>query len=444
MLILHRVAQFKANAQKNAKKKAVERQKEAQKRELEGLNRKHLAGLRVVQRNLVYVMGLSPSIPESELLKTLRDYNYFGQYGDIIKIAVGKPKSGESPANISALGVYVTFARKEDAAKCIAAVNGSKNGDRILRAQLGTTKYCSAYLRGENCSNKLCMFLHEPGDNDDSYSRQDLSTINSAGTQRPLPVSTPSTITATRQAAQAQAPMQQAQPIAAAAPAMTRDLSRDGSDNVESSALPSSAGWAKLGHQTTSRRGSIATSGAASSPAISHAIPAPVELEEETDQEQPMPIETVGPTRSLRIESTLDKLVKSINQLSLLSEPLTSESPVSDFPPLFDDYGGAKRRAAREQDKAGIIEEETRRAEQDAQSEAHTIPDSQEDDVPGISGSLQLGGEPDDHDASQESQSQSVYDQRRTSSQMPISGLPTTSVLFRLDSLSLRVQARAV
>ncbi|EHL00776.1 putative General negative regulator of transcription subunit 4 [Glarea lozoyensis 74030] len=65
-------AQFRANIQKNAKKKAEQRQKEAQKREVENLNRKHLSGLRVVQRNLVYVVGLNPHIPEKDLLGTLR------------------------------------------------------------------------------------------------------------------------------------------------------------------------------------------------------------------------------------------------------------------------------------------------------------------------------------------------------------------------------------
>ena len=96
---------------------------------------------------------------------------------------MSKAKQGEAGPNGSSLGVYVTFAKKEDAARCIAAVNGSENGGRTLRAQLGTTKYCSAYLRNETCTNKQCMFLHEPGDNDDSYSRQDLSSINSVNTQ---------------------------------------------------------------------------------------------------------------------------------------------------------------------------------------------------------------------------------------------------------------------
>lgn len=228
----------------------------------------------MVQKNLVYVVGLSQGIPEQDLLQTLRGEKYFGQYGKILKIVVSKPKAGDPN---SSLGVYVTFARKEDAARCIAAVNGSTNLDRVLRAQLGTTKYCSAYLRNETCTNKQCMFLHEPGDNEDSYSRQDLSSINSVATQRPLA----STSSSSRQVAQAQAPIQHAQPVAAASQPMARDASKDGSDSGDGSALPSTASWANRGAQQSSRRGSVATSRAASSPATSNALPAPVEATEE-------------------------------------------------------------------------------------------------------------------------------------------------------------------
>lgn len=125
------MANYKADLAQQQKKKAAARQKEAQKREADTLGRKHLAGLRVVQKNLVYVTGLSPKIREDQLLQTLRGDQYFGQYGKIIKIVVSKAK--ETSHGQQSVGVYVTFARKEDAASCIAAVDGSQNGDRTLR-----------------------------------------------------------------------------------------------------------------------------------------------------------------------------------------------------------------------------------------------------------------------------------------------------------------------
>lgn len=121
----------KADVALQARKKALARQKETERRQVETLNRKHLAGLRVVQKNLVYVVGLNPKSREEDLLQTLRGDQYFGQYGKIIKIVVSKAKEGTNGSN--SIGVYVTFARKQDAASCIAAVDGSQNGDRVLR-----------------------------------------------------------------------------------------------------------------------------------------------------------------------------------------------------------------------------------------------------------------------------------------------------------------------
>lgn len=111
------------------------RKKESEQRQVETLNRKNLAGIRVVQKNLVYVVGLSQKSSEEEFLRTLRGPQYFGQYGKITKIVVSKAKEGQNNANNSnnSIGVYVTFENREDASKCIVAVDGSQNAERTLR-----------------------------------------------------------------------------------------------------------------------------------------------------------------------------------------------------------------------------------------------------------------------------------------------------------------------
>jgi CCR4-NOT transcription complex subunit 4 len=146
---------YKAEDSKRKRIANEKRKHEAQKREIEALNRKHLSGLRVIQRNLVYVTGLNPRIREEELLATLRGDQYFGQYGKILKIVVNKRTAQGGPStlhnnnnnsnnnnnnnnnhhdyNSQGLGVYVTFSNKNEAEKCIAAVDGSQNGDRTLR-----------------------------------------------------------------------------------------------------------------------------------------------------------------------------------------------------------------------------------------------------------------------------------------------------------------------
>lgn len=172
--------EWKQDHLRQARREREKKQKERERKETEQSSRKHLAGMRVIQKNLVYVIGLNPNIPTDELHETLRGDQFFGQYGKIQKIVINKRNNANG---IPGLGVYVTFARKEDAAKCIAAVDGSINEGKYLRAAYGTTKYCSSYLRGQQCPNPHCMFLHEPGEEADSYTRQDLSTIQHAARQ---------------------------------------------------------------------------------------------------------------------------------------------------------------------------------------------------------------------------------------------------------------------
>lgn len=126
-----RVASYKENLAQQQKKKAVARQKEAQRREADTLSRKHLAGIRVRQKNLVYVTGFKPTVSENRLADTLRGHEFFGQYGSIIKVVVSKSKESTYPQQ--SVGVYVTFERKEDAASCIKAVDGTQNEGTRLR-----------------------------------------------------------------------------------------------------------------------------------------------------------------------------------------------------------------------------------------------------------------------------------------------------------------------
>ncbi|WXC53637.1 hypothetical protein QX201_013275 [Fusarium graminearum] len=422
------VAEFRANIQKNQKKRATDqRQKELQKREAEKENRKNLIGVRVVQKNLVYITGLAPTVREDELLKTLRKPEFFGQYGNIQKISISNRKS--SDGQHQSLGIYVTFEYPEEATRCIQAVHGSQNGDRVLKAQHGTTKYCSAWLKNEKCSNPGCMFLHEQGDEEDSYSRQDLSSMNSIASQRPLPAG------GSRSASRQQGPHPTPPPVVSHP--MTRSISKEGSESgVDGSALPSSANWAR--NPQRSRRGSLATSGAASSPAISSAQPVtaePVpeeavedeeeedeeEEDEEEEEEEPQPEEPeAGPSTSRAMEPESPAPARNVAESGLREIlrtlgncpwPVFSTAGADQYPPLFDPRGGEKRRAMREEEDSRLGGEQEERPEPREPSEGE----------PETGGSLALGGEPEDRDAPNDNRG---FD-RRGSTQPPIQRLST-------------------
>ena len=58
---------------------------------------------------------------------------------------------------------YVTYYKSEDALRAIQAVNNVVADGRTLKASLGTTKYCSHFMKNMPCPKHDCMYLHELG-----------------------------------------------------------------------------------------------------------------------------------------------------------------------------------------------------------------------------------------------------------------------------------------
>lgn len=249
------------------------------------------------------------------------------------------------------------------------------------RAQFGTTKYCSAYLRNEQCQNRNCMFLHEPGEEKDSFTRQDLSSMNVASTQHQQSAFMP-----------AQPPPQAAQPVAAATrPDSTGPLATP--SEPAAPALPSSASWASKPHPPS--RSVSRAAGAAASPALTNATtvsssipetapPPPAQPANITSptSEQPLPPPPPVPERSpfaAFVERILSRSFAAFEfDNSRFSEDENRQ--MRSTPCLIDPFGGRKRRFVKTR-----IEEERRRQlgmdpSDDASEQQHR-------------GSLQLGGE---------------------------------------------------
>jgi len=135
------------------------------------MNRERLAQVRVMQKNLVFVVGLSAKIAEEAVL---RRSEYFGKFGKILKVAVNQSTSYAGTQGPSA-SAYVTYNTTDAALKCILDVNGSYQDGRTLKATLGTTKYCSRFLNGQVCKLTDCMYLHEVAEEEASFTKEDMS-----------------------------------------------------------------------------------------------------------------------------------------------------------------------------------------------------------------------------------------------------------------------------
>uniref|UniRef100_A0A7E4W4A5 RING-type domain-containing protein n=1 Tax=Panagrellus redivivus TaxID=6233 RepID=A0A7E4W4A5_PANRE len=134
--------------------------------------RKYLSAYRVLQRNLVYVVGLSSRIADPDIL---RRPDYFGKYGKVVKVAVGTLPSntGSTPVNTA----YVTFSKVEEALRTIQRFQETNSlvfDGRMIKTSLGTTKYCSNFLRGQPCHKQECMYLHEIAPPELSFTKDDM------------------------------------------------------------------------------------------------------------------------------------------------------------------------------------------------------------------------------------------------------------------------------
>lgn len=126
-----------------------------------------MSNFRVVQRNLVYVIGVPAAIGNED---TLRKAEYFGQYGKIGKVVVHR---NHMPPQAT-VSCYVTFAYKEDAKAAIQCLDGHWLDSHLLRASFGTTKYCNNFIRGVACSNPDCVYLHDLGDDEDRFTKEEI------------------------------------------------------------------------------------------------------------------------------------------------------------------------------------------------------------------------------------------------------------------------------
>lgn len=164
-----------AGKKKGAQQRREERTREEQEKDMRAKHaealkqrkgkaggRKDLSEVRVVQRNVVHVIGLTANLAKLDILKRPE---FFGQYGKLVRVTIGKvPTQVKVPGTSTTVplySAYLTFDKEDDAHVAIQAVDGFAVDGHTLRASHGTTKYCRKFLDGQPCDRKDCNFLHK-------------------------------------------------------------------------------------------------------------------------------------------------------------------------------------------------------------------------------------------------------------------------------------------
>ncbi|WVZ54997.1 hypothetical protein U9M48_005718 [Paspalum notatum var. saurae] len=92
--------------------------------------KKHLASVRVIQRNLVYIIGIPAHLCYESVLERRE---YFGQYGKVLKVSVSHTLFSFFSVLIN---WYITYAKEEEAIRCIQAVHNFALEGKVLRTRV--------------------------------------------------------------------------------------------------------------------------------------------------------------------------------------------------------------------------------------------------------------------------------------------------------------------
>ena len=134
-------------------------------------NTNKLSKIRILQKNIVYIIGLPLNLASSELLSK---YEFLGQYGEIKKIIVNKNGYNQNKNSNTTYSAYITYSSFEEASLALLTIDNNFYDGHLLRTSYGTTKYCNFFIKGIECINRDCLYMHEWATESDMIFKEDI------------------------------------------------------------------------------------------------------------------------------------------------------------------------------------------------------------------------------------------------------------------------------
>jgi len=151
------------------------------------LQRKHLINVRVWQRHVLFLTGLPSSLSREDALR-----RRVAAFGQVSKLTLNRPSRNVVTA-------HVVYSKPEEARAAVLGLEGQIVDGQMVRAAIGSNKYCPAFLRGQQCGISDCSYLHAIQENaltghkddrafldgqDDDFSPEHLGGIDMAAFER--------------------------------------------------------------------------------------------------------------------------------------------------------------------------------------------------------------------------------------------------------------------
>ncbi|XP_015922021.2 myb-like protein Z isoform X1 [Parasteatoda tepidariorum] len=136
-------------------------------------DRKLLADVRVVRKNLIFVNEL-PLNFSKDPKSYQRFLSIFKQAGHVKKVSVLNSSKNYAGQKAPFARAYITYQKNEEALRALKLFEGVEFEGRELKLSLGTTKYCSSYIKNVTCVMKECVYLHEQADAEASFTKEQI------------------------------------------------------------------------------------------------------------------------------------------------------------------------------------------------------------------------------------------------------------------------------
>jgi len=139
-------------------------------KEYSDLDISNLQNKRIIQNNLVYLLGLPSKLANKDLLMK---FEYMGQYGKIKKINIISSKGNKDFKSLGqTYAAYITYSNSQESSLAILSLNGMIIDNHTIKALYGTTKYCSYFLQSTSCLTRDCQYLHQFQENELSIDKE--------------------------------------------------------------------------------------------------------------------------------------------------------------------------------------------------------------------------------------------------------------------------------
>eukprot|EP01084_Bolivina_argentea_P242773 407172_1 len=121
----------------------------------DNLSFEQLKNLRIIQSNIVYLVGLTKQLCNEQILQS---NEWFGKFGDIENVSLPKNTFYDAKK----FSAFITFNDEKNANNAIQNMNGYQlNNGSLIRATHGCKRICARFLKNEACSDTNCTALHE-------------------------------------------------------------------------------------------------------------------------------------------------------------------------------------------------------------------------------------------------------------------------------------------